>query len=64
MIGFLEDVIQALHLKKIKANSMDISSMDPERYSKRFINNLKVICRTENLFDGGKWEVIDNRIES
>ena len=28
------------------------------------INNLKVICRTENLFDGGKWEVIDNRIES
>ena len=52
------------NLKKIKANSMDISSMDPERYSKRFINNLKVICRTENLFDGGKWEVIDNRIES
>ena len=38
--------------------------MDPERYSKRFINNLKVICRTENLFDGGKWEIIDNSIES
>ena len=50
--------------KKFQANSIEISSMDPKSYSKRFINNLKVICKTENLFDGGKWEIVENSFEN
>ena len=38
--------------------------MDPKSYSKRFINNLKVICKTENLFNGGKWEIVENSFEN
>ena len=58
----LQKKIEA-NLKKIKAASMEISSIDPVSYSQRFINNLKVICKTENLFDGGKWEILDSSIE-
>ena len=50
------------NFKKIKAPSIDISSIDPDSYSQRFIDNLKVICRTENLFEGGKWEIINSFI--
>ena len=50
--------------KKFQANSIEISSMDPKSYSKRFINNLKVICKTENLFNGGKWEIVESSFEN
>ena len=51
------------NFKKLKAASMEISSIEPTSYSQRFINNLKVICKTENLFDGGKWQILDSSID-